>query len=473
MRMSGAMYDGLHAHLFPGDHDEHGAVIVAGLAKTRRGYTLVARDLILAEEGVDWVPGNRGYRMLLARFVAKWARHCRDERLVYLAVHNHGGTNRVSFSGVDLDTHERGFPALLDIIGGQPVGALVFAEAAVAGDIWLPDRTRMPLTELIVVGRGRMRLLDRPVVDAVKADARFDRQIRMFGGEGQAILARAKVAIIGLGGVGSVLAELLGRLGVGHFVLVDDDRVQPTNLPRLVDATKWDAMTWLCAEGRPAWVRRLGFRLATRKTALAARVIRKANSKARIEQRVSVMEETVVTEVLKDCDYIFLAADSHRARRLFNAIVHQYLIPGVQLGTKIQADAASGTLVNVHSIARLVTPDSGCLLCNQGVDRARLRDESITADMRRAQRYVDDPDVVAPSVITLNALSASQAANDFLFYMTRLAAPDAFQGYIQGRPLERRIRFQQPRRDPNCPDCGHHGDSRYGRGDTVGLPLID
>ena len=41
--------------------------------------------------------------------------------------------------------------------------------------------------------------------------------------------------------------------------------------------------------------------------------------------------------------------------------------------------------------------------------------------MRKRQKYTDDPDVVATSVITLNATTAAQAANDFLFYMTGLA----------------------------------------------------
>src|SRR3546814_7980818 len=72
-----------------------------------------------------------------------------------------------------------------------------------------------------------------------------------------AILAGSRVAIIGLGGVGSLLVELLARLGVGQFVLVDPDRVDPTNVPRLVDATPWDAMAWLVDKRRPEWLRTL------------------------------------------------------------------------------------------------------------------------------------------------------------------------------------------------------------------------
>ncbi|OWK19984.1 hypothetical protein AJ88_35225 [Mesorhizobium amorphae CCBAU 01583] len=117
------------------------------------------------------------------------------------------------------------------------------------------------------------------------------------------------------------------------------------------------------------------------------------------------MEEKAVVEALKTCDYVFLAADGHRARRLFNAVVHQYLVPGVQLGTRIQTNDETGTVVNIHTSARLVTPGCGCLLCNQAISPQRLRDESMSGQMRQAQRYVDGDDASAPSVITLNALS--------------------------------------------------------------------
>jgi hypothetical protein len=88
-------------------------------------------------------------------------------------------------------------------------------------------------------------------------------------------------------------------------------------------------------EGRPNWLRRLGARMATRKIDLARPVIRRANKNADCDLHFTVMEEKAVVEALKTCDYIFLAADGHRARRLFNAIVHHYLILGVQMGTRI------------------------------------------------------------------------------------------------------------------------------------------
>jgi hypothetical protein len=121
LTIDGSMYRELMSHLFPGDGDEHGAVIAAGITTTSRGTRLLARDLFAAMDGVDFVPGRRGYRMLTAEFVSEKIRYCRDVGLTYLAVHNHGGLGEVGFSSLDNSSHERGYPALLDI-SGRPVG---------------------------------------------------------------------------------------------------------------------------------------------------------------------------------------------------------------------------------------------------------------------------------------------------------------------------------------------------------------
>lgn len=105
----------------------------------------------------------------------------------------------------------------------------------------------------------------------------------------------------------------------------------------LADATNWDAMIWLTADGRPAGVQRLAYRLATPKVQLARRIIRQANRHAAGRPFETAIEDPNALEAIKTCDYIFLAADSHRARLLFNALVHQYLIPDIQLGSRIRS----------------------------------------------------------------------------------------------------------------------------------------
>ncbi|MGB0123733.1 MAG: ThiF family adenylyltransferase [Silvibacterium sp.] len=467
------IYRRLHKHLFPGDGDEHGAVIIAGIAETEQGVSLLARDLHLAVDGVDYVPGNRGYRMLKAGFIADRIAHCAGERFVYLAIHNHGGRDHVGFSGDDLRSHERGYPALLGISKGMPVGALVFAENAIAGNIWLPEEHRLELAGASVVGHSLKLLHSAPPPRPQGRNPLYDRQARLFGDAGQDVLGRAKVGIIGLGGAGSLLAEYLGRLGVGNFVLADPDRVALSNLPRLTGATLWDAFSWFAANTKPAWMRRLAVRFAKTKVALARRNILRANPRAKIDTILGDFLEEEIASRFIDCDYLFLAADSMRARLLFNAIVHQYLVPGVQVGAKVQVDKTTGEVVDVFSVVRPVTSESGCLLCNRLINSAKLQEESISEGERKGQRYVDEPEVVAPSVITLNAVAVSHASDDFLFYMTGLKDPNAPTAYMRFQPLSRQVWFDEPRKSVGCQECGVGSKSRLARGDARRLPVVE
>ena len=456
------LYGALHRHLFPGDGDEHGAVILAGTCESDRGLRLVARELHLAKDGVDYVPGKRGYRMLKAEFIQSRILRARDARLAYLAIHNHGGTDSVAFSSDDMASHERGYPALLDIARGMPVGALVFARSAVAGDLWLPGSVRAPLSHATVVGARRQLLFPVPPSAAV-AVGMYDRQSRLFGDAGQAQLRRTRVGIVGLGGAGSILAELLGRLGVGEFVLADPDRAEVTNLPRLVAARRRDAVV-------PSWVPRpIADRLRQPKVRIAARNIRRANAGARIEVITRDFLDAAVAARFTDCDFLFLAADAMGARLLFNAIVHQYGVPGIQVGAKIPVDA-DGVVGNVFCVSRMVTPDRGCLWCNGLISPARLQDEAVPAAAKRGYAYVDDPAVVAPSVVTMNAIACAHAADDFLFHLTGLKYRDAETAWFRWNSRRAVAGYDVPRRDVGCLECSQTASSRFGMGDNGALP---
>ena len=66
----------------------------------------------------------------------------------------------------------------------------------------------------------------------------FSRTELLIGKEGIDKLKDTKVAVFGIGGVGSFVVEGLVRTGIGKFVLVDDDKVCLTNLNRQIIATR-------------------------------------------------------------------------------------------------------------------------------------------------------------------------------------------------------------------------------------------
>lgn len=68
------------------------------------------------------------------------------------------------------------------------------------------------------------------------ADDRFSRTKNLIGAEAVEGLSNASVAIFGIGGVGGFVTEALARSGIGHFLLVDSDTVDITNINRQIVA---------------------------------------------------------------------------------------------------------------------------------------------------------------------------------------------------------------------------------------------
>lgn len=100
---------------------------------------------------------------------------------------------------------------------------------------------------------------------------RFARHIVLpeLGGAGQVALAKAHVVLVGCGGIGSPALQYLAAAGVGQLTLIDDDRVEESNLQRQTIFSTAD-IGRLKAEAAADWVARFDADLEVR--AIAARV---------------------------------------------------------------------------------------------------------------------------------------------------------------------------------------------------------
>lgn len=131
---------------------------------------------------------------------------------------------------------------------------------------------------------------------------RYARQVIFpgIGPEGQQRLARARVALVGCGALGSVIAEHLARAGVGFLRIVDRDFVELTNLQRQLLFDEADA-----ERGAP-------------KAVAAVEKLSRINSSLTFEPLVQDVNADTVERLVGDVELVMDGTDNFETRYLLN-----------------------------------------------------------------------------------------------------------------------------------------------------------
>jgi molybdopterin/thiamine biosynthesis adenylyltransferase len=171
----------------------------------------------------------------------------------------------------------------------------------------------------------------------VTREERYSRQILFqgIGSNGQARLSNSRVAIVGCGATGSVLASLLARAGVGYLRVIDRDYIEPSNLQRQVLFDEKDA-----AESLP-------------KAVAAVRKIREFNSEIGVEAEVADLTPENVETLLHGVQLVMDGTDNFETRYLVNDYCVKNSVPWIYT-------AAVGS----YCVAMNVLPgQTACLAC--------------------------------------------------------------------------------------------------------------
>jgi ThiF family len=447
-------FSGLRNHLLRADGDEHAAILLCGRVTSLDHQSFLVREVHPVSDE-DFTAGTHGYRQIVPRVIAELSGRANALGLSWLSVHSHPvAFHRNALSRDDLASHRRLFPHLYDIVG-QPIGGVALGQASVAGEIW-PSRQSedaYPLSELQVIGFNRLVLAPRAQAQHGFIEPRFERQARLFGEAGQQVLQKLRVGVIGLGGGGSMIVEQLAHLGIGELLLVDHDVVKEINLNRIVGSRRADVDT------------------VTRKVEVSRRLIEDVSPETRVIAIAGDIAEVGVVKSLRDLDFVFLATDTMMSRLVFNTLLHRYLIPGVQIGAKVEVIPGVSQEPEVYVAVRPVLPDAGCLQCNGLISPDRLQEEGRTDEEQVAQNYLNLPDVVDPSVISLNGIAASWAVTTMLFWATGLARA-ALADHRIFFPRSGEIHAVNDRKEEDCLVCGRSSRSHFAAGDPVeALPV--
>jgi molybdopterin/thiamine biosynthesis adenylyltransferase len=157
---------------------------------------------------------------------------------------------------------------------------------------------------------------------------RYDRNFNTFSPEEQKKLGASTVAVIGLGGLGGGVCEMLARVGIGRLILVDGDVFEASNLNRQVLSEE---------------------RLMGVPKAEAARDrVRAVNSGIEVIHRIEFLDEKTLYETIKGSNVVMDCLDSIDSRFKLQDAAKKALIPLV-----------SGAIAGVTGQVTSIFPEDG------------------------------------------------------------------------------------------------------------------
>lgn len=260
---------------------------------------------------------------------------------------------------------------------------------------------------------------------------RYERNIRLFGEEGQAKIRRTKTAIIGVGGLGSALAQHLALLGVEQIALVDDEELDDTNRNRFIGARHNDPVP------------------GSAKVALAARFVQEINP----DVETTALNRNLVTPeafaAIKRADWVFGCFDEDGPRAILNELCAADEKAYIDLASDVPEPGIYGGRVCV------VYNGEGCLSCLGQINQEEVRRYLTTEkELDREASVYGVPttalETTGPSVSPVNGVIAALAATEFMVAVTGMRLPTKLQEY-RGHLSKVFVSSDQPR--PDCYFC--------------------
>lgn len=241
---------------------------------------------------------------------------------------------------------------------------------------------------------------------------RFDRNIRLFGAEGQRRIHETHAAIIGCGGLGEHVVPQLACLGVGTLTLVDDEELSESNRNRYVLARQSDPVP------------------GTHKVDIAARAIMLIDPAITVHLVRTALRSREVFDALRHADTLFGCLDNDGARLLLNEFALAYGKRYFDLASDV--DPEDG--LRYGGRLTLVDGSPGCLVCRGLINPADAQKElegSLSRKDRAAIYGVDEAllEEAGPSVVSVNGVVASLAVTEFMVAVTGLRAPRQHVNY--------------------------------------------
>ena len=148
-------------------------------------------------------------------------------------------------------------------------------------------------------------------------DARFDRNVRLFGEDGQRQIRATTCAVVGVGGLGTLVVQVLSLLGVGGLKLIDSEEVDVTNRNRYVGVRHDDPLP------------------GTKKIDVGEQLAHIIDPEIRVQKIHGSFVSTVGYTAIRESDFVFGCLDLEGARLILTEVCAAYSRPYIDLATDV------------------------------------------------------------------------------------------------------------------------------------------
>lgn len=397
LRMTGAQALLLESHLFPGDGLEAVALLLCGqrAGETRQVFT--AHKVFL----VPFAHCRREPDLVTWRtdILDDLLEQARQKELAIIKLHSHP-TGYPQFSKTDDQSDRELFGAVSNYLDSKlPHASVVMVPGGRMFGRVVIDGALGPPIDLIQTVGDNLQFFHAQSGGNIAGFA--GRHAQAFGKGTTEILGKLQIAVAGCSGTGSIVVELLTRLGVKKLILVDPDHVEERNLNRILNSGKEDAY------------------LKRSKVEVLARAIAKAGLGQELELHPTNLISETAIKAIAGADVVFGCMDGVEGRHWLNRIATFYNLPYFDVGVRLDADG-NGGIDCIAGAVHYLQPGHSSLLSRGVYGMGRVEAE----EMRRTnpeeyQRRLDEGylrgvEEDRPAVISVNMYFASMAVNEFL-----------------------------------------------------------
>ena len=311
-----------------------------------RRLSALVFDLVPSVDGEVALHGNASFE---PHYLTRAVKAACSNKAGLVFMHNHFTAGWQDMSGPDVVAERDRIAPPSRATGFPLVGLTLGTDGAWSARFWSWDgkRFRRDWCEKVrVVGRRMQVTCNDTLLPPPRRRQVLKRTIDTWGETRQQDIARLRVGVVGVGSVGSLIAEALARIGIGKMVLIDPDRIETHNLDRLLYAGAEDV-------GKL----KVDF--------VAKNVKRNATAEAiEVETHASAVQHRKAYRAALDCDLLFSAVDRPLPKDLVNRIAYTHCIPVISGGVRIE-NKPTGPLANALWSVTVVGPHRRCLRCDR------------------------------------------------------------------------------------------------------------